>query len=408
LYPDNAIVTRAADVGGDEQDGDGGEDAEGAGNDNNTSANPNNASGAAPSDGGEQQQEDDESSEANLPYFAPDRDAAAKMKYAAIPANQETEADKPPKKAMAPVQLPIRNDNLALMAFIFAAEIAVAGDVPGVKVDNGGEYLLTIGPSGNATIWKKDKPTWTGNVAQDFVGLHVATVYDATLQIKPSGARFEMKVLNVDIPGVPAAQKAQAAAQLAGFKGLTAQFDVSKKGELGELDFKADERLQQMQAAEVVLQSLQSAIELVAAPFPSEPIGVGAKWERKIERKQRGMDQSTKHTFTLKEATADSAVVTSEIEVAVPKHALQQRGAPPGTTEEVKGKGAYTYNLRFDRISSKVDGELQINRHVEAPDAKGGKQVLNDIVRLKNVLESPKEGAGGSAASGAGAGKDAK
>jgi len=208
-------------------------------------------------------------------------------------------------------------------------------------------------------------------------------------QVTPNGARFEMKVLGIDIPDMPAAQKAQAAAQLAMFKGMTGQFDVSKQGEVGEIDFKADERMQG-QGAEVILQSLQQAAELLLPPLPDAPIGTGAKWERSVERAERGMVQKAKHAFTLKEVTAEGGVVDATTEISMPKHALQQRGAPPGTTEEVTGKGHYTYTFKFDHVATKVEGEMTITRRIEAAGPNGQKQSMAEIIKLKNQLEAAK------------------
>jgi hypothetical protein len=214
--------------------------------------------------------------------------------------------------------------------------------------------------------------------------------------VKPAATRFEMKVIKLDLPGVPSAQKAQAAAQLAAFNGLAGTFDITSRGEIGEVDFKADEKMAGG-GADVVLQSLQQAMELLVPPFPDAPIGVGAKWERKVERKEHGMDNSAKHTFTLKELTAEGGVVTADVEVSVPKHVLQQRGVPPGATEEVKGKGAYTYAFKLDHIATKVDGEMTITRRIEVSDPKSGqKQSIAEIIKLKNQLEPA--GGGGAAA----------
>jgi len=207
---------------------------------------------------------------------------------------------------------------------------------------------------------------------------------------KPTGTRFEMKILKIDLPDVPAAQKAQATAQLAAFSGLTGQFDISTRGEIGEVDFKADERMN-APGAEVIIQSLQQALELLVPPFPDAPVGVGAKWERKLERKEKGMDNASKHSFTLKEVNAEGGVVVADVEVAVPKHPFQARGVPPGATEEVKGKGSYTYAFKFDHIATKVDGEMTITRRIEVGDPKSGaKQAISEIIKLKNHLEAPK------------------
>jgi hypothetical protein len=214
-------------------------------------------------------------------------------------------------------------------------------------------------------------------------------------QIKPASTRFELKVLKVDLPDAQGAQKAQAAAQLAAFNGLTGQFDVTSRGEIGEVDFKADERMNGP-GAEVIIQSLQQALELLVPPFPSEPIGVGAKWERKVERKERGQENAAKHSFTLKEVSAEGGIVTADVEVSVPKHPFQQRGVPPGATEEVKGKGSYTYAFKFDHISTKVEGDMTIVRKIELVDPKGAKQSDTTVIKLKNRLEAA-GGGGGSA-----------
>ncbi len=233
-----------------------------------------------------------------------------------------------------------------------------------------------------------------GGPAQE--GAFAITADFVPKQVKPATTRFELKVLKVELPDAQAAMKAQAAAQLAPFNGLTGNFDITSQGEIGEVEFKADEKMQGP-GAEVIIQSLQQALELLVAPFPAEAIGVGAKWERKVERKERGQENTAKHSFTLKELTADGGVVTADVEVAVPKHPFQQRGVPPGATEEVKGKGAYTYNFKLDHIASKVDGEMTILRKIELVDPKGQKQSDVTVVKLKSRLETA-GGAGGGGA----------
>ena len=213
--------------------------------------------------------------------------------------------------------------------------------------------------------------------------------------VKPTSTKFELKVLKVELPDAPAAQKAQAAAQLAPFVGLTGTFDVTSQGELGEVEFKADDKMQGP-GAEVIIQSLQQSLELVVPPFPNEAIGVGAKWERKLERKERGQENSAKHTFTLKEVSADGGVVVADIEVAVPKTPVKQRGAPPGATQEVKGTGVTTYAFKFDHVASKVDGDMTILQKIELVDPKGQKQSEVTVVKLKSKLE-PATGGGGAA-----------
>lgn len=207
---------------------------------------------------------------------------------------------------------------------------------------------------------------------------------------KSGNTKFDLKVLKIDLPDIPAAQKAAAQSQLAAFVGLGGAVDVSPRGEVGEFEFKPDERMSGP-GGDMIVQSLQQALELVVVPLPVEPIGVGAKWERKVESKTHGQEQSAKQLYTLTEVTPEGGVVDVEIELAVPKHPFQARGLPPGATEEVSGKGKYNYTFKFDRVATKVNGEMNVVRRVELSDGKGGpKQSVAETMKMKNQLETVK------------------
>lgn len=207
--------------------------------------------------------------------------------------------------------------------------------------------------------------------------------------VKPTGARFELKVVSVDVPDIPAAQKAQASAAFAAFKGLAAQFDLSKQGEIGEIDFKADEKLQQQgQLAELVLNGIQQALDILVPTFPDAPVGAGAKWERTVDKRDpRGMNETNKRVYTLKEATDTGGVVTVESDINVPKTAVQSRRGGPPMTLEVKQKGTHTYQYKVAGISSKVDGETSATQKIEASDG-AKKQTQSIATKAKMTLES--------------------
>jgi len=208
--------------------------------------------------------------------------------------------------------------------------------------------------------------------------------------VKPAGARFELKVASVEVPDIPAAQKAQASAAFAAFKGLTAQFDLSKQGEIGEIDFKADEKLQQQgQLAELVLNGIQQALDLLVPTFPDAPVGAGAKWERTVDKRDpRGMNETNKRVYTLKEANDTGGVVTVESDVNVPKTAVQSRRGGPPMTLEVKQKGTHTYQYKVAGISSKVDGETSATQKIEASGEGGKKQTQAIATKAKITLDS--------------------
>jgi hypothetical protein len=205
-------------------------------------------------------------------------------------------------------------------------------------------------------------------------------------QVKPAGALVEMKVTKVDLPGAPP----QAAPMLASMNGLTGTFEVTSRGEVGEVSFHAGAQMKN-QLAESVVQGLSQAAQLLLTPFPEVPIGVGAKWELGGAKSEQPGDQGIKR-FALKEVSADTAVVDTDIEIKVPRRA---QPAPRGggmMFVEVDGKGKYVHNLRFDRMASKVDGEVAIVEKIEVGDPKGGggKQVITQTQKSKHVLEAPK------------------
>ena len=259
---------------------------------------------------------------------------------------------------------------------------------PGAEPRAARKYAFVVGKTDKRAITVRQSAGREGTPAQE--AAFVVTAEFTPRAVKPTGTKIEMKVTKIDMPDAQGPQKAQAMAQLAQFTGLTGSFDISPHGEVGEVDFKADEKMAGP-GAEVIIQSLQQALELVVAPFPSDAIGVGAKWERKVERKERGQETSSTHTFTLTEVSAEGGVVTAEVNLAVPKHPFQQRGVPPGATEEVKGKGTYSYAFKFDHIATKVTGDMAITRRIELSDGKGGpKQSVAEIIKLKNSLDVPK------------------
>lgn len=202
-------------------------------------------------------------------------------------------------------------------------------------------------------------------------------------QVKPASSTIEVKLTKIEIPGAPP----QAVPMLASLNGLAGTFEASVRGDAGEVQFAGSPQMQQNQLAEPVIGGLSQAVQLLLAPFPDAPVGVGAKWE--IPQRPDQQDQGSKR-FTLKELTADGAVVEAELEIKVPRHQQPaQRGQPPMTVE-VDGKGKYTYQIKFDHLSTRVEGELTVNEKIEAVDPRSGqKQAVTRIQKAKHLLETP-------------------
>lgn len=288
--------------------------------------------------------------------------------------------------------LAVRVDGGVLEAGAAAEGAAAAEDdklrvlEPGEEPRSSRKYAFAQGKVAKRVMTVKQSMGREGEPAQEIT--LAMTLEFVPKQVKPTGTKFEAKLLKVDLPGPEGPAKAQITQQLAAFNGLTGAFEVSPRGEVGEVQFAADERMMSP-IAETIVQSLQQGLELVLPPLPEAPIGQGAKWQRKVERKERGATQQATHTFTLKELNPEGGTVTADIALAIPKHPFQARGVPPGATEEVEGKGAYTYAFRFDHVSPKVDGELTITRRIEVTDERGEKQKLVEVIKLKQELATP-------------------
>jgi hypothetical protein len=204
-------------------------------------------------------------------------------------------------------------------------------------------------------------------------------------QIKPTGSHFEMKVISIEIPGAQGAEKEAATAQFAAFKGLIGAFDVTPRGEIGQIEFKGDERMQN-RMAQTIVQGLQQFAELILPIWPSAPIGVGAKWEAKEDQAEGGVRATSMRKYTLKELTNEGGTVVSEIAIDVPKAPLPTRPGGPIGTVEIHAKGSYTYLFKFDHVSTKVEGELQTKQDIVV----AGKPPISETVKAKHTLEPAK------------------
>jgi len=211
---------------------------------------------------------------------------------------------------------------------------------------------------------------------------------------KPNGSTpFEMKIVSVEIadkdkvPPQLRAQLAQITEQLKGFTGMAATFEVDPRGAVGEVTLKAD-KSGAKEGAEEILSAFQQAVELMLPPFPQAPIGVGAKWERNLEEKQMGLSIKSKHAFELKDLSGDGGTVVAAIEQKVPKRQIPDPRAR-GASVEIDGSGKYTYAFRFDRIATKVEGELVRKETIEVPGEGGKKETISRETKIAHTMTEP-------------------
>lgn len=216
-------------------------------------------------------------------------------------------------------------------------------------------------------------------------------------EARPDGARLEAKVTKADLVGanLPPQQVAEAQKQLAAVAGISAEAALSSRGEVGEVAFGGGAAAAKSEAAQEILPLLQQTMELVVVAFPEEPIGQGASWEEDLPPAAPG-GAPGKAAFSLKEVRGDLLVVDVKVERPAERAPLDDPRAPKGSMRVTRSTGSFTYELRLDRVASKVRGEVATDLKVEAPDPKqAGKlvPVIEQSVVMHQELDTPGAGA---------------
>jgi hypothetical protein len=220
---------------------------------------------------------------------------------------------------------------------------------------------------------------------------------ELTMKFSTKGAQkgsfpFEVKLEKVGLAegqGLDPRMAAQAQKELSPLVGTVAKFDVTARGNVGEMSVAGDEKMAKEGAA-AVLDSLQQVLEFVTVPFPEEPIGVGAKWEVTSVSASQGTKVTTATTFVLKEWTGDAGTITADIVRSAPKAPLRDPRMP-GAQLQISGKGSYTFTVKTDRPTQKLVGETTTIAKIEVP-GKGDKaapQVIVQTVKTKHTLDAP-------------------
>jgi len=205
--------------------------------------------------------------------------------------------------------------------------------------------------------------------------------------------RFMAKIAKIelaDAKGIDPRQKAEADKMFGTLAGIDVTFVATPRGAVRDLSFPNDPRVEQ---AGEILPVFQQAFEYALPPFPEEAIGVGARWEDLNEMKDQGVKATVTTTYTLKEWNGDAGVVVADVKRAAPKQQVNDPRMPPGTMIELEGKGTYTFQVKLDRISSKVDGDLATVVKIEARDPRAPMkppQMMKQTIKMQQSLETPK------------------
>jgi len=191
----------------------------------------------------------------------------------------------------------------------------------------------------------------------------------ATPKLTADGATIDVRLTKLHIarPAGAGAAVAKIAAELeSAVVGKGGSFDAEKNGLTTSFapttsgDTKTDD---------VVARLLPSCVETQFVALPTEPVGVGAKWEltRTLQNKQ---SPTTTATFTLEAMDSRTATVAMVFAGAGVVPVSDER-APAGTTVTSTQSGSYRIVARRDGVSQSGEGSMQavVTQHVPSqPD----------------------------------------
>ena len=211
-----------------------------------------------------------------------------------------------------------------------------------------------------------------------------------TLKVTPKTkaegkTKFAMQVAKAEILTGGAQIPPEAAKELkaaeAALSTLTATFAATPRGALSELQLGAGKGAPP-EAQELIIPML----EMLFAPLPEEPIGVGAKWVANTTAPTPG-EGSMKSTFTMTARTPTSADITVDTQRSAKPQAIQDPRAPAGATMQMDGKGKTKMTLRFAGVASKAEGESTTNVTFNDPSSKPPR-TAKSTVTVRHTLES--------------------
>lgn len=208
-----------------------------------------------------------------------------------------------------------------------------------------------------------------------------------TLRVTPKAksaegnTKFVMDITKAEImtggtPVPPEAQKEIKAAE-AQLAKLSGTFTANNRGALSDVSFGGQGA--PPEAEELILPML----ELLFAPLPEEPIGVGAKWTMSTAA---DADASMKSTFTMTARTPSTADVTVESQRTASPHPIPDPRAPPGATMAMDGKGKTQMQVRFGGIAGKVEGDSKTSITIKDPSQNPPRTATNSI-QVHHTLE---------------------
>ena len=86
-----------------------------------------------------------------------------------------------------------------------------------------------------------------------------------------------------------------------------------------------------------MVEGMSPQLAKISVPFPSEPVGTGARWITHTSTELNGIHTDVATTYTLRERTGDQYRVGVSYEQSAPQQDIDLPGMPPGIDTQVTG-----------------------------------------------------------------------
>ena len=180
--------------------------------------------------------------------------------------------------------------------------------------------------------------------------------------VSPEGdLKYAYRLVSTEVVADPQTPPQLAAAMksgLEGMRGLSGTALVSARGITKDSTFESPPNAT-AQTAQMMEQIKQTAREL-AAPFPEEEVGKGAKWEKNSKVESQGQKATQKETYTLVDLSGETGRVDVVIVQSSPGGSLSAPGIPAGSGVKIEnmnanGKGTSSFDLARLAPMSQLD-----------------------------------------------------
>ncbi len=167
--------------------------------------------------------------------------------------------------------------------------------------------------------------------------------------------------------------------QLAGMNGMKMRYSISPTGGVSNMQFDGGNP-EMMQA----LGSLGS-MDQTGVTFPTEPVGVGARWKAARPVTQNGLTIQQDVEYVVKSLSADSVVLDMMLAQSARNQVMNPAGMPAGaqaTVRSMEGKGVATLVVRFNSVQPSMDMKMDVKMALDL-DMNGDVNSVNQTMVME-------------------------